>query len=206
MKVVAFNGSPHPEGNTAQAIAMVTGELEACGIQVETVQVGNRVVRGCIGCDGCYKREGCVFENDVLDRAYDLIRKSDGIIIGSPVYYSGIAGTMKCFLDRLFYCGARHLWSKVGLSVVTLRRSGGVETYDQLNHYFQLAGVIVPPTDYWAVIHGAAAGEVQQDDEGKDILRAAGRSMAWLMQAMEQQRQSTPPPVRPKRTRTNFIR
>jgi len=48
MKVVAFNGSPKKEGNTYTAIHIVADKLEAKGIEVEIVHVGNKVIRGCI--------------------------------------------------------------------------------------------------------------------------------------------------------------
>ena len=50
MKVVAFNGSPKSNGNTAQAINMVAEELENAGIEVEVIQVGNKAIHGCTGC------------------------------------------------------------------------------------------------------------------------------------------------------------
>ena len=59
MKVVAFNGSPKKEGNTALALKLVTDELEKEGIETEIVHVGNKIVRGCIACGRCreYKNE-----------------------------------------------------------------------------------------------------------------------------------------------------
>ena len=55
MKVIAFNGSPRPKGNTWHALNMVGAELEKTGISTEIVPVGNKVVRGCLACGKCYK-------------------------------------------------------------------------------------------------------------------------------------------------------
>ena len=55
MKVVAFNGSPREKGNTYFALKMVGEELEKEGIELEIVHVGNKAIRGCIGCNGCAK-------------------------------------------------------------------------------------------------------------------------------------------------------
>jgi len=137
MHVVAFNGSPKKEENTYQAIKIVADSLEKEGISTEIIHVGNKTIRGCIACGGCIKNknEKCVIDDEV-NGWIQKMKSADGIIIGSPVYYASIAGTMKCFLDRAFYVGGvnnglfRH---KVGASVVAVRRSGGVATYDHLN-------------------------------------------------------------------------
>lgn len=57
MKVVAFNGSPHSEGNTYHAIKMVAEELENKGIETEIIQVGDKKLRGCLACNKCVKNQ-----------------------------------------------------------------------------------------------------------------------------------------------------
>lgn len=104
MKVVAFNGSPRKNGNTYHAIKVVAEELKKENIKVEIIQVGNKRIRGCIACYKCAKNknEKCSI-NDEVNEWIQKIKESDGIILGSPVYFSGIAGTFKCFLDRAFW-------------------------------------------------------------------------------------------------------
>ena len=106
MKVLLINGSPRKNGNTATALAAVAKELAAQGIEPVFIQVGNQSVRGCIACGGCRRTPGglCVFTEDPVNECVRLMAECDGLVIGSPVYYSGIAGTMKSFLDRFFYC------------------------------------------------------------------------------------------------------
>ena len=87
--------------------------------------------------------------------------EADGIILGSPVHYSAIDGTMKSFLDRAFYVANNGmLRHKVGAAVVAARRSGGVTTFDQLNNYINYSEVLMPTSNYWNAIHGTAPGEV----------------------------------------------
>ena len=105
MKVIAFNGSPHPDGVTASALATVAAELKSAGIEVETVQVGKESIRGCTGCNGCRKTGRCVIADDIVNDCRDRVAAASGVILASPTYYAGIAGTMKSFLDRLFYAG-----------------------------------------------------------------------------------------------------
>ena len=131
----------------------------------------------------------------------------DGLVIGSPVYYSGIAGTMKSFLDRFFYCGGGQLCAyKPVAGVVALRRSGGVDAFHQMNNYFNLANALIVPSFYWNAIHGMRPGEAQQDMEGIQIMENIGRNMAWMLKTLEYSRAAVPLPEKYPRTSTNFIR
>lgn len=211
MKVVAFNGSPNKEGNTYHAIQMVAEELKTEGIEVEIVHVGNTVIRGCLACGGCARNqnEKCVLPNDEVNGWIQKMKEADGIILGSPVHYSSIGATMKAFLDRAFYVTSSNnsmLRHKVGASVVAVRRSGGVTTFDQLNNYINYAEMLMPTSNYWNVIHGTTPGEVQQDEEGKQIMRMLGKNMAWLMKLVEFGKDEIKEPEREKKVFTNFIR
>ncbi|MFQ3547702.1 MAG: flavodoxin family protein [Termitinemataceae bacterium] len=190
MKVVAINGSPRPNGNTSHAIRIVTAELETLGIRVEQIQIGNTSIRGCLACGSCAKNknERCIIDDEV-NEYIQVMKEADGILIASPVYFSGIAGTMKCFLDRAFYvAGAngglfRH---KAGAALVAVRRSGGSATFQQLNAYLLYAEMLIPASNYWNIIHGAAPAEVLQDEEGCQTLRMLGRNLAWLLSMRQQ--------------------
>lgn len=209
MKVVAFNGSPKQEGNTYHAIKMVAEELEKEDIEVEIVHVGNKIIRGCLACNACArnKNEKCIIDNDEVNEWIQKMKEADGIIIGSPVHYSAIAGTMKSFLDRAFYvASAGILRHKVGAAVVAVRRSGGVNTFNQLNNYINYAEMLMPSTNYWNVIHGTAPGEVVGDEEGRQIMRVLGKNMAWLMKLVENGKETVKEPERENKRFTNFIR
>jgi multimeric flavodoxin WrbA len=207
VKVVAFNGSPKKEGNTYHAIKLVADELEKEGIEVEIVHVGNKTIRGCFGCNACFKIGKCVYEKDEVNEWIEKMKTADGILIGSPVHYSGVAGTMKSFLDRAFYVASSgFLRHKVGAAVVAVRRSGGVTTFNQLNHYLTYSEMVIPATNYWNIIHGTTPGEALQDEEGKQIMRVLGKNMAWLMKLVEQGKNSVTETERERKILTNFIR
>lgn len=208
MKVIAFNGSPRKKGNTYRAIKIVAGELEKEGIEVEIIQVGDKVIRGCLACNGCVKNRNarCINDKDEVNEWIQKMTEADGIILGSPVYFSGIAGTMKSFLDRAFYAAGRMLRHKVGVAVVAVRRSGGVNAYEQLNKYINYSEMLMPSSNYWNVMHGAAPGEAEEDEEGKQIMRVLGKNMAWLLKLVANGTGTIPEPEREKKTFTNFIR
>ncbi len=205
MKVIAINGSPKPKGNTYTALKTVCDELEISGIETEIIHVGNMEIKGCISCGRC-KNGYCVFSDEELRSVVDRIYAADGLILGSPVYYASIAGTMKSFLDRLFYPNGGRLRLKVGASIAVPRRSGGITTFDQLNNYFLISEMLIAPSYYWNVIHGGAPGEVTQDDEGMSVLRNLANNMSWMLKIKDYSKAALPEPDPVPRKWTNFIR
>ncbi|MEI6889468.1 MAG: flavodoxin family protein [Bacteroidales bacterium] len=211
MKVIAINGSPKKEGNTFHALTIVGDELLAAGIEFEILHIGHKLLHGCTACGKCAenKDEKCSFGADGLNHWIQTIKAADGLIIASPVHYSGIGGTMKCFLDRLFYVSGSNgnlLRHKVGAAVVAVRRTGGSATLDHLYHYLTYAEMLVATSNYWNVIHGRAPGEVSQDAEGMQTMRVLGKNMAWLMKMKESTSGIIQPPLQEKKVITNFIR
>ena len=211
MKVIAINGSPNKEGNTFHALNMVGNELRAQGIEFDILHIGHKMIHGCTGCGTCAmnRDEKCTIKTDDLNQWIQQIKTADGIILGSPVYYSGVAGTMKSFLDRLFFVSGtngnffRH---KVAAAVTAVRRTGGSATLDCLYHYLSYSEMILATSNYWNVIHGAAPGEVGQDLEGKQIMRVLGKNMAWLLKMKEAAAGTIEPPKRERKEYMNFIR
>ena len=211
MKVVAFNGSPKKAGNTFQALKMVTDELEKEGIETKIIHVGNKAIRGCIACGKCreYQNEQCVLLDDEVNEWIQQMKNADGMLLGSPVHFAAMGGAMKSFLDRAFYVSGsngglfRH---KVGASVVAVRRSGGLPTFNQLNNFMCYAEMLIPTSNYWNVIHGTAPGEATQDAEGVQIMRVLGKNMAWLLKLVENGKGKVVPPEQETKTYMHFVR
>ena len=134
MKVIAINGSPRKGGNVSQCLDVMAVEFAKEGIEFEVLQPGPRV-HPCMACYHCLN-EGdihCIQKDDMVNEIIDKCIEADGIILTSPVYHGGIAGGMKCVLDRIFLaacCGSENKFHhKVGAAFCTLRRSGGMATY-----------------------------------------------------------------------------
>jgi len=210
MKVVAFNGSPKKDGNTSLAIEMVASELKKEGIEVEVIHVGNKLIQGCIACNACVKNkdEKCIIKGDDVNKWIQKMKEADGIILGTPVHYAAIGGTMKSFLDRAFYVmgSTSMLRHKVGAAVVAVRRSGGMPAFEQLNNYLNYSEMVMPTGNYWNVIHGTTPGDVKEDAEGKQIMEVLGKNMAWILKLIENGKGSIEPPKLEKKRWTNFIR
>ncbi|MBR0600367.1 flavodoxin family protein [Sinanaerobacter chloroacetimidivorans] len=208
MKVIAINGSPHKKGDTYYALNLMVEELTKEGIDVEVIQVGSESIHGCIGCGYCSQSEEnqCIFKDDLVNETAAKMRKADGFILASPTYYAGIAGTMKSFLDRVFFTSSQYFKYKVATSVAVVRRAGGVEVVNQLNNYLSLGETVTPPSQYWTIAYGLTPGEILQDGEGVQTLRKNARAMAWLLKVIDASKGTIPLPQEEERIMTHFIR
>ena len=178
MKVVAINGSPRKGGNCAQMLDVLGRVLENEGIEFEVCQPGAKV-HPCMACYHCLDNgtPRCVQDDDGVNEIIEKCIEADGIVLASPVYHGGIAGGMKCVLDRLILaagCGENKLHHKVGAALCTLRRSGGMETYQQLLGTINTMEMVLVTSDYWNAVHGAEKGEVMQDTEGVEVIEKLG--------------------------------
>ena len=84
---------------------IVNSKLEKAGVETEMILVGKEKIQGCIACHGCVKNqnEACSIKDDPVNEWIQKIKEADGILLGSPVHFAGVAGTMKSFLDRAFF-------------------------------------------------------------------------------------------------------
>ena len=208
MKVIALNGSPKKDGNTACALRLMAEELKKDGIETEIIDIGHLTIHGCTACGYCASSENneCIFKDDPVNGTAAKIREADGFILASPTYYAGVAGTMKSFLDRLFYSSSRHFKYKVATAVTVVRRTGGIDTLHQLNNYLALAQTVSPPSQYWTVVYGRSEGEMMKDLEGVQTIQKNARAMAWLIKVISEGKKNIPMPPEEKRVITNFIR
>ncbi len=206
MKVLLINGSPHEHGNTDIALQEVATGLQEFGIETEIFWIGNKGVRGCIGCGACAGGKGCV-HRDVVNVAAEKCQEADGLIVGSPVHYAALSGDLTSFLDRLFYSFGRVLAHKPAAGIVCARRAGTTAALDQLNKYFTINQMPLVSSQYWNMVHGNAPGEAKLDLEGMQVMRVLGRNMAWLLRCIEAGKAAgITLPEREHRARTNFIR
>ncbi len=205
MKVLLINGSPRANGNTALALEEMRKVFEAEGVEAEIVHVGNKPIRGCVGCGGCAKKGRCVFD-DAVNEVAEKFEAADGLVVGSPVYYAGPNATVQALMDRLFYSARFDKTMKVGASVAVCRRGGASATFDRLNKYFTIAGMPVASSQYWNSVHGGAPGEAAQDEEGLQTLRVLARNMAFLIKSIALGREKYGLPQKEEHAWTNFIR
>ncbi len=179
MKVVAFNGSPKPNGNTAQSIRIVLEELEKEGIETEFIQLGGKKVFGCLACMRCRQigNNRCARNDDDMNSFIEKMVEADGIIIGSPTYFSNVTSEVKALIDRSGFAARSLLKGKVGAPVVAARRAGSNFVYSAINFYFGISEMIIPSANYWNL----SLGSIQEDQEGIRTFQTLGKNMAWIL-------------------------
>lgn len=205
MKVLMVNGSPHKEGNTYIALAEMEKVFGAEGIETEILHIGNKAIRGCIGCRRCRETGKCVFE-DAVNEAAPKFEACDGLVVGSPVYYASANATLVAFMTRLFYSCHCDKTMKVGAAVAAARRGGLTATYDELNKFFAISGMPIASGQYWNGIHGQMPGEAREDIEGLQMMRTLARNMSFLMKSIALGREKYGLPESEPKTFTNFVR
>ncbi len=205
MKVLMINGSPKANGNTYTALHEMEKIFAQEGIETEILHIGNKDIRGCISCGQCYEKGRCVFE-DVVNETAQKFEESDGLVVGSPVYYASANATLVAFLTRLFYSTHFDKTMKVGAAVAAARRGGLTATYDELNKFFGISGMPIASGQYWNGIHGAAPGEAKQDTEGLQMMRTLARNMTFLMKSIALGKEKYGVPEKEPFARMNFIR
>ncbi len=190
MKVLVLNGSPNEHGCTATALEEVIRTLREEGIETELIQVGGEDVIGCKACGYCEINEGCVYD-DLVNETAAKFEAADGLVVGSPVYYASPNGTILSFMDRLFYSSGFSKHMKVGAAVVSARRGGNTASFDVLNKYFTISGMPVVSSTYWNQVHGFSAEDVKKDLEGLQTMRNLARNMAFLIRAIQAEKEKS---------------
>ncbi len=186
MKVVAFNGSARKDGNTSILLKTVLVELQAAGIETETMELAGQPLSGCVACFRCGKNKDqkCALEGDRVNEAIAKMIQADGILLGSPVYIADMTANMKALIERATVVSGSNdalLKRKVGAAVVVARRAGSSHTFSSLNYFFLINQMIIVGSSYWNIGIGRSAGDVQKDSEGLQTMKTLGQNMAWIM-------------------------
>ncbi len=186
LSVVAFNGSPRPNGNTSRMIQAAFAELENAGIATKEIRMGGKLLRGCVACMQCHKQKlgRCVFSDDPMNEWIEEMKAADGILLASPTYFANVTTEMKAFIDRAGYSCFGQLQRKVGAPIAVARRGGAIQVYNTLMAFFGIAQMVVPMSSYWNMGYGLKPGDVEDDAEGLTTMKNLGANMAWLLQKL----------------------
>ena len=189
MKVLAINGSARKDGNTAIMIRRALEELEKEGIDTELIQLAGKTIHGCKACKKCFKNKDnrCVFDKDDFNDCLEKMIEADGIILGSPTYFTDVTAEMKGLIDRagfVSFANGRFFRRKTGAAVVAVRRAGSIHVFDTINHFFFISEMMVPGSRYWNMGIGMEKGDVEKDKEGLETMEVLGVNMAWMMKKL----------------------
>jgi len=186
MKVVALNGSARKDGNTAIIINLVFDELKKEGIETELIQLAGNPIAGCIACYKCFKNKNrrCSVEKDMLNDIIEKMFEADGIILGSPTYFSDVSSGMRAFIERCGFVARANDYMfkyKVGAGVVAVRRAGAIPAFNSIMLFLHYMQMMIPGSSYWNIAIGRDPGEVLKDEEGVQTMKTLGQNMAWLL-------------------------
>ena len=110
--------------------------------------------------------------------------EADGIIIGTPTYFTDVSVEVKALIDRAGFVAIANggkLNRKAGAAVVAVRRAGATHAFDTINHLFGISGMFTVGSTYWNVGMGLQAGDVKGDAEGLETMKNLGQNMAWFL-------------------------
>jgi multimeric flavodoxin WrbA len=189
MKVAAFNGSSRKDGNTYLLLNAALEEIREEGIETSLIQMAGSPIQGCRACLQCMKQKNmkCSIESDPFNEYFKEISEADGILLGSPVYFSDVTASMKGLIERCGYVSRANggvLKRKLGAGVIAVRRAGSNHALASINYLFLISEMIIPCANYWNVGIGREPGEVLKDEEGMLTIRTLGKNMAWLLKKM----------------------
>ena len=105
-RVLLINGSPNEFGCTYTALSEVKKSLEKNGVAAEIYYLGKPAIHGCTGCDACSKLDRCMYD-DAVNAVAARLDEFDGIVVGSPVHYSGPSAQVCAFMDPVLGAGSR---------------------------------------------------------------------------------------------------
>lgn len=143
MKITIVNGSPRKSGATASLLKEMVDYLERKDdVEISYINIADYNLLSCSGCMHCYK-EGVCCLNDNVEDINNTISQSDGLIIGSPTYSSGIPGSLKTFIDRGHFVLEQSLKGKYTFALNTYEIAGGNNVINQLQTLFKYSGGIV---------------------------------------------------------------
>ena len=184
-KIIVVDTTYRANGNCACIADKLAAEIPDA--QVEVFRLKEKNVNPCLGCDVCKKKEApaCVQKDD-MGALVERIDQCDGLVIAAPIYFGGICGQAKTFIDRLycFYNPARpgaSAATKRGKKAAIVCACGGGPVDVYTAHAQGLAGSlgVMGADETKALVLGGifAAGSVRDNAEYQQQLSGLAK---WL--------------------------
>ena len=188
MRIIAINGSPRKDGNTATMLQEILKGAAEKGADTRLIHLNELDMRGCQGCLACRENLGeCAFQDGFQD-VLEEMRTCNAVALGTPIYVFSVTGQFKCFLDRCFcfidneeegvYRSVLPPGKKIAL--VTSQGDENREAYRHIIDYLQLLFSFLSGSSLELITQ---AGTEEKYDASKDASlmetsRAVGRSLA----------------------------
>jgi len=99
MRILAINGSPRKDGNTAKLLKEIT--KDQVDVELDYFDLNDLKIKDCQSCYFCKKNDACAVKDD-MQKLYKKLREADAIVLGSPVYFGVENANTRAFIDRLY--------------------------------------------------------------------------------------------------------
>jgi multimeric flavodoxin WrbA len=186
MMVAGISGSPKKAGNTEFLLNEAIGVAKVRGLETERLLCSELKVDFCTDCGDCSKGRPCPKKDDMA-RVLEALKKADGIIVASPVYFGSITAQLKAVFDRTIPLRRQgfKLKDKVGCAIaVGGARNGGQEkALENVHAWMHIHGMIVVGDD--AHFGGIAVRPAAEDRIGRKTVVASANKLCDLLERME---------------------
>jgi len=178
VKVLGISGSPRKDGNTEVLIKEALEGARSKGAEVEMIALAGKDIKGCQAHPTCGQGGKCLIDDD-MQPIYAKLMEADAIIIGTPVYFGGMTGQTKSFLDRTYLLSkmGRKLEGKVGGIIAVGGRAGHELTTATIMDYMTLQGLVLP-SGAFAHSFVRDLGAAKSDEKSMKAARALGERVA----------------------------
>lgn len=182
MKVLVFNGSPRPMGNTSNILNEVVDLFEREGVEAEIVHIYDHQFVNCNVCLTCEIRgDGrCIDEDDGFNDILDRMRSADAILMAAPTYSNACPSMMQTFMERaalVFTKGDHGLAGKVGGAIAVCGHDGASLVYNQMVDFMLSNRMLVCGSDPMPIIRALNSPAYEDDKEGMKGVRSLVEGM-----------------------------
>lgn len=183
VKIIGIVGSPKKDGNTSYLVETALKSAKSAGADTDIINLGSVNIEPCVACDICKAMGECGIEDDIKE-ILEIMMESDGMIIGSPVYFGSVTSQLKILIDRSRPLrGSFRLKNKVcGAIAVGGSRNGGQESTISVIHDFLLIhdAIIVGDGAPMAHYGGTGVGDTKIDEIGIETSQNLGKRVTEL--------------------------
>ena len=185
MKVLGIVCSPRRGGNTEILMKEALQAAKEAGAETRLFSLVDKEITPCDACGACEQTGICIVEDDMQD-LYRELEQADGLIFGTPVYFTNVSAQAKAVIDRTFaFLLSRKLRGKVAAALVVARRIGAGQVLSLLYTFFTVHRMVIAGG---AVGYGREKGEVVDGPGGflsaMEEARALGRSLTRMVNRM----------------------
>lgn len=174
--IIYISGSPRKRSNTDILLKMA---LEITG--GEFIKLSELNIKPCNSCWACQKNKNCIIDDDMTNKLIPLLLSSDGMVLGSPVYFNNVSAQLKNFIDRT-WCIKKGLINKIGGAIVVGRRYGAEGAITAINSFFLKHEMIISNRGVSGIAYEEE--EILQDEEAVKAVDALGKRINDLCYKM----------------------